>query len=44
MQSSPITYMLDGKQYLLTGAGGVLFSWRLPESDEKPEQAAKAGN
>jgi alcohol dehydrogenase (cytochrome c) len=30
MQSSPITYELDGKQYILTSAGGVLFSWTLP--------------
>jgi mono/diheme cytochrome c family protein len=31
MQSSPITYELDGRQYVLAGAGGVLFSWALPE-------------
>lgn len=31
MQSSPITYELDGKQYVLTSAGGVMFSWTLPE-------------
>jgi alcohol dehydrogenase (cytochrome c) len=30
--SSPITYELDGRQYLLTSAGGVLFAWRLPEA------------
>ena len=28
--SSPITYMLDGQQYLLTSGGGVLFAWKLP--------------
>ena len=38
MQSSPITYMLDGRQYVLTGSGTVLFAWRLPESE-----AAAAG-
>ena len=31
MQSSPITYELDGRQYVVTSAGGVLFSWALPE-------------
>ncbi len=31
-QSSPITYELDGRQYLLTSSGGVLFAWTLPES------------
>jgi alcohol dehydrogenase (cytochrome c) len=28
--SSPITYELDGKQYLITSGGGVLFAWTLP--------------
>jgi alcohol dehydrogenase (cytochrome c) len=32
MQSSPITYELDGRQYIVTGSGGVLFAWALPES------------
>ncbi len=31
MESSPITYELDGRQYVLTGNGGVLFAWALPE-------------
>jgi len=30
--SSPTTYELDGRQYLLTSAGGVLFAWALPQS------------
>jgi len=30
MESSPITYELDGRQYVLTSSGGVLFAWALP--------------
>jgi alcohol dehydrogenase (cytochrome c) len=30
MQSSPITYLLDGKQYVMTSSGGLLFAWTLP--------------
>jgi alcohol dehydrogenase (cytochrome c) len=32
MQSSPITYELDGRQYAVTSSGGVLFAWALPQS------------
>ena len=28
--SSPISYELDGRQYLVTSSGGVLFAWALP--------------
>lgn len=31
MQTSPVTYELDGRQYILSGAGGVMFSFALPE-------------
>jgi alcohol dehydrogenase (cytochrome c) len=40
MQSSPITYMLDGRQYVLMGSGGVLFAWALPESETRPQGTA----
>jgi alcohol dehydrogenase (cytochrome c) len=30
MQTSPITYELDGQQYLVSGSGGVMFAWTLP--------------
>ncbi len=32
MQSSPITYQLDGRQYVVTSSGGVLFAWALPKA------------
>ncbi len=32
VETSPITYELGGRQYLLAGSGGVLFAWALPES------------
>ena len=42
MQSSPITYMLDGRQYVITGSGGVLFAWTLPEAESRTDSSAKA--
>ena len=32
MDSSPITYELDGHQYVMTSSGGVLFAWKLPDA------------
>jgi alcohol dehydrogenase (cytochrome c) len=32
--SSPITYELDHRQYVLTSGGGVLFAWSLPEGNK----------
>jgi hypothetical protein len=29
--SSPMSYAVDGKQYIAVSAGGVLYSWGLPE-------------
>ena len=31
--SSPATYELDGRQYILTSSGSVLFAWALPEPE-----------
>ncbi len=30
MQASPITYELDGRQYVVAGTGSVMFAWTLP--------------
>jgi alcohol dehydrogenase (cytochrome c) len=32
MQSSPIAYELDGREYILTSSGGVMTAWVLPKS------------
>ncbi len=32
MGSSPITYELDGRQYVLTSSGTVMFAWALPQN------------
>ena len=31
--SSPISYEIDGRQYVLMSSGGTLFAWALPESE-----------
>ena len=38
MDTSPITYELDKRQYVLTGSGGVVFAWALPESIQESIQ------
>ena len=40
MQSSPMTYELDGRQYAITSSGGVLFAWALPETAGSSNVAA----
>ncbi len=30
--SSPMTYELDGRQYIVTGVDGVLYAWALPDT------------
>jgi alcohol dehydrogenase (cytochrome c) len=32
MATSPISYELNGRQYLLIGSGGMLFAWTLPQN------------
>jgi len=31
VNGAPITYELDGRQYLLVGSHNVLYAWALPE-------------
>ena len=37
-QAPPITYELDGRQYVLIGCHGVLYAWALPEAMVKRSQ------
>ncbi len=38
MESSPISYELDGRQYIVTSSGSVLFAWALPERMVAPKR------
>ena len=40
MQSSPIAYELDGRQYIVTSSGGVVFAWALPNAANLRETTA----
>jgi alcohol dehydrogenase (cytochrome c) len=41
MESSPVTYELDGRQYVVTSSGGVLFAWALPKSVVEKSSSAE---
>jgi alcohol dehydrogenase (cytochrome c) len=40
IDSSPITYELDGRQIVLVSSDGVMFAWALPESGERGKTTA----
>lgn len=40
MQTSPITYELDGRQYVVSGSGGVMFAWVLPKHEAASGRAS----
>ena len=42
MQTSPITYELDGRQYVVAGSGGVMFAWVLPHASAVSSNSAAA--
>ncbi len=44
MESSPISYQLDGRQYIMTSAGGVLFAWALPKTTFAAGQSTVSTN
>ena len=44
MQTSPISYELDGRQYVVTGSGGVLFAWALAEGSAEPSTTAASNS
>ena len=41
MENPPTTYELDGRQYVLTGSGPMLFAWALPQGAPAPAHAAQ---
>ncbi|MBT9331021.1 acido-empty-quinoprotein group A [Paracidobacterium acidisoli] len=44
MQSSPISIEIDGRQYVITGSGGVLFAWALPDAAGESAATTRQGN
>src|ERR1700722_12537548 len=44
MGTSPISYELGGRQYILTSSGSVMFAWALPKSGTQQEQAKRSGH
>ncbi|MFC5864864.1 acido-empty-quinoprotein group A [Acidicapsa dinghuensis] len=40
IESSPIAYELDGREYIVTSSGGLLFAWALPESSASSARTA----
>ncbi len=42
MQSSPTSYELDGRQFVLSSSGGVLFAWALPEAGDSRTLSTQA--
>jgi alcohol dehydrogenase (cytochrome c) len=40
IESSPIAYELDGREYVMTSSGGVLFAWALPVASREQHQAS----
>lgn len=43
LDTSPMTYELDGRQYILASSGTVMFVWALPENMVETKGAAAAG-
>ena len=43
VSNGPMTYELDGRQYLVVGAGDILYAFTVPLPDQKGREAANAG-
>jgi alcohol dehydrogenase (cytochrome c) len=43
MGTSPISYQLSGRQYILTSSGSVMFAWALPQRDVQQGSAGHTG-
>jgi alcohol dehydrogenase (cytochrome c) len=41
LRNSPITYQLEGRQYIVVGVGGVLYSWALPQGSAQTTRAGR---
>jgi alcohol dehydrogenase (cytochrome c) len=39
--NSPITYELDGRQYVIVASDGTLFAWALPERPTAPNKLGR---
>ena len=44
VRSSPMTYSVDGKQYVAVASGNVLYSFALPDSVIEKERTGKTGH
>ena len=42
-QTSPMTYELDGRQYVVAGSGSVMFAWALPANAVESKTSAARG-
>jgi alcohol dehydrogenase (cytochrome c) len=41
MTASPMTYELNGRQYLLTPVQNVIFAWALPPTEPRPQKSGR---
>jgi alcohol dehydrogenase (cytochrome c) len=41
--TSPISYELGGRQYVVTSSGGLLFAWTLPQGETQRRPSARTG-
>ena len=44
IDSGAITYLLDGRQYVVTSSGGVVFAWAVPGTEAESTSTAATGS